>query len=182
MDEPKDATSQVPEAVAKATAEALAKIKQRTFAGRHPELGKMINCHVCGQRHRETHMIGKDVVQCEIRYAKGSRYDMMPESEKKEMVIEPATMRQLMGARHFAKKRRHPHPSKRNLQLVQCTQQNYPRNEPFYTDPKECMEAARTEALRELKAERRVARRAVRRQTQISRRINLGFAKPGARL
>jgi hypothetical protein len=31
----------------------LAEIRRRSFSGRHPELGKMIKCQVCGRRHRE---------------------------------------------------------------------------------------------------------------------------------
>lgn len=26
--------------------------EQKSYSGRHPEKGKMINCRVCGQRHR----------------------------------------------------------------------------------------------------------------------------------
>lgn len=40
-----------PEAIAAAEA-ALGDIKKRSFSGRHAHLGKMINCAVCGRRHR----------------------------------------------------------------------------------------------------------------------------------
>lgn len=158
----------------KAVFEALEAIRNRSFSGRNPQLGKMINCHVCSTRHRS-------YPACIIKYAKGSRYDMLPESEKKEMVIEPTTIKQLVGARQFARKREHPHPSKRGLQLVQRVQKLFPFNEPYLSDPKECMKESRKQAIRELKAEHRLVRRAIRRQTQISRRINAGLAKPGAR-
>lgn len=29
-------------------------VHDRSFSGRHPELGKMIKCQVCGQRHRNS--------------------------------------------------------------------------------------------------------------------------------
>lgn len=42
-------------------ADALAVVGGRSFSGRHPELGKMINCKVCGLRHRETDVVEKNV-------------------------------------------------------------------------------------------------------------------------
>ena len=46
-----------------AAQQALEAIKQRSFSGRHPDLGKMINCQFCRLRHRE-HDNGRDK-QCE---------------------------------------------------------------------------------------------------------------------
>jgi hypothetical protein len=42
---------------------ALKEIRSRSFSGRHPELGKMIKCQICGTRHRSSKI-------CKFRYAK----------------------------------------------------------------------------------------------------------------
>lgn len=42
----------VAQEVADAVQQALVDIRGRSFSGRHPELGKMIKCPVCGLRHR----------------------------------------------------------------------------------------------------------------------------------
>lgn len=40
------------EAVLKASEGFYESLKDRSYSGRHPELGKMIKCAVCGLRHR----------------------------------------------------------------------------------------------------------------------------------
>lgn len=59
---------QTPESKA-ASDQALAEIKNRSFSGRHPELGKMIKCQVCGLRHRKNERV------CKQKFATG-RYDL----------------------------------------------------------------------------------------------------------
>lgn len=44
--------------------EVLAAIKGRSFSGRHPELGRMIKCQVCRNRHRES-------IKCKQKFATG---------------------------------------------------------------------------------------------------------------
>jgi len=44
----------------KIVAEALGVIRERSYAKRHPELGKMFRCSGCGRRHRGE--------ACDIRY------------------------------------------------------------------------------------------------------------------
>jgi hypothetical protein len=153
----------------KAVAEALEAIRSRSYSARHPELGKMIKCAVCQRRHRES-------LKCQLTYA--TRYwtdDTSP------MMASQTTIRGVMGAAHFARKRFHPHPNKRGLALVVRTQELFPQEEPFWDKPEEAMKRARTLALRQLKAERRAARKIKVRQQDISRRINAGLAKKGAR-
>src|ERR1700676_2905316 len=41
------------EAGQKAAEAALTEIHGRSYSGRHPELGRMINCQFCNMRHRE---------------------------------------------------------------------------------------------------------------------------------
>lgn len=169
------------QALNKAVFEALAEIRSRSYSGRNPSLGKMLNCSICGNRHREVRMFDGKVYRCELKYAKGSRYDMLPEDQKKPMILEPTTIKQLLGAQRFAKKRKFPHHSKHDLQLVQRTQQLYPQHERFLSEPVEIMKEARNQARRELKKERFLENKFRRRQTDISRRINLGLEKPGMR-
>jgi hypothetical protein len=57
-------TLQPNEAGQKAAEAALAEIHDRSYAGRHPELGRMINCALCGLRHRENW-----VRKCEQKFA-----------------------------------------------------------------------------------------------------------------
>lgn len=58
------------EAVQKAATEALAEIRDRSFAGRHPDLGPMINCQHCGYRHRENQNFRSDAEPCQQKFAK----------------------------------------------------------------------------------------------------------------
>ena len=41
---------------------ALKAIQSRSFIDRHPELGKMVKCHMCGRRHRM-----REGVDCYLR-------------------------------------------------------------------------------------------------------------------
>lgn len=58
------------EAGQKAAAEALEAIKDRSFAGRNPELGRMINCVHCGFRHRENQNGRSNADPCQEKFAK----------------------------------------------------------------------------------------------------------------
>lgn len=75
-----------PDAVSDAIAKIRDEIADRSFSGRHPELGKMVKCQICGQRHRSS-------IVC------------------KENVIVPTaqTRKGVYGAAAFAKKRLKPH-------------------------------------------------------------------------
>lgn len=57
--------------------------RQRSFSGRHPELGPMINCPVCQRRHRDNE-------NCQIRYANKPG---TPEGESNPMVAETKRVR-----------------------------------------------------------------------------------------
>ncbi|MDA4129168.1 MAG: hypothetical protein OK457_00205 [Thaumarchaeota archaeon] len=84
-------------------------------------------------------------------------------------------MKGVYGAKAFAKKRIHPHPSKRKLHLVERTQNLFPHNAPFFTDPREAMKESRKEAFRQLKTEKNVTRKKSMRRSDNSRRINAGL-------
>lgn len=83
-----------------AAAHAIEEIRNRSFSGRHPELGKMINCQFCGLRHRENER------KCEQKFAEkdGVIYGAL---------VPPAglthlTARQIIGAAAFTKRRQRP--------------------------------------------------------------------------
>lgn len=153
----------------RAVAAAVNAIRSRSFSGRNPQLGKMINCAVCDKRHRNS-------IVCTPKYGVG-RYD----PEKKPLVASDKTARGILGAARFAKVRFHPHHSHKLLQLVQRTQQIFPQFAPYLTDPEECMKESRKEAARQLKTERDANTKIKRQQQQIARRINFGLARPGSR-
>ena len=129
-----------------AVAKALETIRNRTFSGRNPQLGKMFNCPICDRRHRGT--------ICEPKYAVGRYAD-----PKVPLIASQETAKGVLGAHVFAKKRFHPHPNRKGLLLVQRTQFLYPLFEKYINDPVECMKGARTEAARQLKDEARIQRR-----------------------
>lgn len=143
-------------------------IRARSFTGRNPQLGPMINCQVCLLRHRE-------IIKCQPKYAVG-RWD--PDAK---LLVAADTVRGILGAQRFAKKRFKPHPNKRNLQLVQLTQQLYPEHAQNLTVPKEIMESARRQAREILKKKEEAASKIKRQQQQVARRINFGLLPPGSR-
>src|ERR1035437_9182350 len=86
---------------------ALKAIKDRSFIGRHPELGKMVNCKFCGRRHREKEL------KCEQHFVTKNKDGDKVQGE----LIPPAgltglTARQVLGAQYFAKKRIRQHSNR----------------------------------------------------------------------
>jgi hypothetical protein len=94
---------------------ALEEIKRRSFSGRNPELGKMIKCQVCQKRHR-------DSIKCvQVFTTKWFEEDL------ETGVVEPIfalaaqnTRFGIVGRLPFKGKRIHPHPNRRNLQLIEA--------------------------------------------------------------
>ena len=99
------------EAGQKAAEQALSTIKDRSYSGRHPELGKMINCQFCGMRHRQNDTLRK----CEQKFATETREGDPVQGE----LLPPEgmatlTARQLIGAAAFAKRRQRPRNKPKN--------------------------------------------------------------------
>jgi hypothetical protein len=166
-------------------ARARAEMKARPYSGRNPQYGKMINCGICGRRHRQLQVVkahpafgGTQTFTCVQVFHKGREGSA---TEGVELIASQKTLKGIFGAQAFAKKRLHPHPSKRKLQLVERTQKLFYENEPYFTDAKLNMQESRDMAQRELKGERRKARRPLRRTQDVSRRINAGLALVGSR-
>lgn len=117
------------EAGQQAAEKTLAELRSRSFAGRHPELGKMIRCQTCGRRHRtvqelKTH--GTDgvkkqskfvgTVACVQQFATG-RYDLR--DPKPLLIASQTTAKGVFGAAQFKGKRIKSHPSKIKLQFIE---------------------------------------------------------------
>lgn len=170
---------------------ALNKIENRPFSGRHPELGKMMNCPICRTRHRENEK------KCEQRFTYTvNGYEYFREDETGELVPdyrtavrpdEKPTKRQVMGAAAFAKKRIKPHPSKIQLLLIEYTRaafeaagfptergENETPND-FKAAFEKNLQRARVLAARRIRRERELRDRAARRRADQSRRINRGL-------
>jgi hypothetical protein len=156
---------------------ALTDIHNRSFSGRHPELGKMINCPVCGLRHRG--------MQCEPHYMELYVEEDL-ETGKQTPVYAMAsqtTRKGVAGAKAFAKQRLKPHLNKYKRQFVERVRQLIGEGT-FDLQSKEfeaTLKIARTLAARQLKRER-IERANVQRQMQdVSRRINWGLLPAGSR-
>lgn len=177
-------------------------IESRTFSDRHPELGKMISCRVCGTRHRKNEKKCEQVFTYRVDEDNSNTtrprlaYELYRENEKGELVPdyrtamrpdEKPTQKQVMGAASFAKKRYHPHLSKIKLQFIQRTRKVFEElgfplerveNEEikdFNAKFQENLQRARILAARELRSERELRDRAARRRADQARRINRGL-------
>jgi hypothetical protein len=167
-------------------------IKSRPFSERHPELGKMVNCQVCGTRHRKNERKCEQVFtyragDFEIYRMDEKTNELVPDYRTAVRPDEKPTKRQVMGTAAFAKKRIHPHPSKIKLQFIERTRKifselDFPleraENEEvsdFKEKFQKNLQRARILAAREIRAERELKDRAVRRRADKSRRINKGL-------
>lgn len=114
---------------------ALEEIKRRSFSARHPELGRMIKCQVCQTRHR-------DSKKCEQKFVELWVEEDLETGEKtivyatavqpkgieipSQISAQQPTTKQIVGAAAFKGKRLHPHPNRRNLQLIEAVRNFLP--------------------------------------------------------
>ena len=136
---------------------------EKSFSQRHPELGKMVNCQFCSRRHRSSivcQQVFTTVVNCG------------PNEKTVEPRLAPKTRRGVNGAQAFAKKRINPHFSNKRLELVQLTQDLFPKYFPRIEEPEKAMKAARGEAQAILSRKSRARRRVIVKQQDISRKAN----------
>lgn len=187
-----------PDVIAAADA-ALGDIKDRSFSGRHADLGKMINCQVCRRRHRTVDAVyrehfdenGKKTVTL-LPVVSGCQqvFKQMwvdEDLDTGELSIQYATVplpgqgkkgkqpgpKAIVGAAFFAKKRRNRHPNQTGLQIVEITRQLIPyvNKERFTTEQAQMLEAKRM-AINTLRNRREVVAKRIRRQQRASRRTN----------
>lgn len=163
-----------------AAARALEEIRRRSFSGRHPELGKMIKCQVCGLRHRE-------IIKCEPRYKELYIEEDLETGELTQVFAKlpipgtKQTLKQFIGARQFKGKRRHQRPTHSQQQIVELTRKVFPSFDGVFDDPHAQMRAARKVAIFVIKFNREQTAKRIRRQQDTSRRINHGLLKAGSR-
>lgn len=115
----------------KAEAQALQAIHNRSFSGRHQDLGKMVNCKVCDLRHRESEV------------HKPKYIAVAGETPATESLIEKNRIRLTVGAAQFKGKRKRPPLNKRTNEFVQLVRSLLP-NEYEHEE----LEKARSEAKR----------------------------------
>lgn len=171
--------------------EALEVIRGRSFSARHPELGKMVNCQVCGHRHRANER------KCEQKFTNvAGEFEYFREDENGSLVPdlrtavrpnEAPTRKQILGQAAFAKKRFHPHPSKIKLLLIERTRVVFEAlgfelektenqtPEEFSAEFQKNLQRARIVAARQIRKEREFGDREIRRRQDQSRRINRGL-------
>lgn len=158
-----------------AVAEFESEREAKSFSGRHPELGKMVNCGVCGRRHRSAHV-------CVPVYARQKIYD--PETGQDtlggELVASDKTVKGVYGAARVKGRRILRHRNATGLQVLERADRLY--REEYLSFIKANTEKERDElgkraliqAIREIKAERRAHRRKLYKITRRSRQINHG--------
>ena len=162
LDEKFDVKSAVQAAIEKFRTD----FKKKSYAQRHPELGKMMNCLICLTRHRSS-------VVCVQKFATGT-HDPAPEGEK-TLLVAAQTRKGILGSKQFKGKRVNPHHSHKLLRLVQLTQSLFPEYYPVkHEEPKKAMKAARRKALRLLIQVDNKIRKSARDMKSDSRRINRG--------
>jgi hypothetical protein len=176
-----DAKEKRLQAVADAAEEAIADIRGRSFSARHPEIQKMINCYVCNRRHRgpqckptyKQMWVDEDLETGElsIQFA----IVPLPGQGKNGKLTRPWSIFGAPKRMNWAKPRKHRRPSKRGLQIIEITRQlmQYVNKERFTTEAAQMLEAKRM-AIQTLdnRAEREAKR--IRKQQDLSRRINRG--------
>jgi len=118
-----------------AATKALEDIRSRSFSARHPELGKMVNCQVCGLRHRA-------IQKCEQKFKELYIEEDLDTGEKtiiyasavqpkgveipSQISAQQPTVKQVVGAATFKKKRLRPHLNRRKLQFVELVRSFLP--------------------------------------------------------
>jgi len=116
---------------------ALEEIRNRSFSGRHPELGKMLNCPVCDLRHR-------DSIKCQQKFVELFIEEDIETGEKTTTYATAGKTRfGVVGAKAFKGRRLKPHLSKRKLQFVELVRSMLPME---YTE--EELELAKKRATR----------------------------------
>jgi ribosomal protein L32 len=146
--------------------------RNRSFSQRNLALGKMVNCAVCGTRHRSSRICQQQFV-VELTPPEGLTH---------------LTKFQILGRKAFAGKRVKPHYSKKQLQLVQRTWELMPLEEGLWsgTETKSAemvaMQVARRNARAQLKRERNEKRSKLQAAQRRSRRVNLGFLAGNSRI
>lgn len=111
------------EAVLKTADEALKEIRGRSFSGRHPELGKMVKCAVCGFRHRSSIVCKQKFVvkwiEEDVETGERTEFFATALPQPGEFPPRAETFKQKFGASIVKGRRIKPHPNRRNLIYIE---------------------------------------------------------------
>jgi hypothetical protein len=163
--------------VKKAVADAVESHRDKSFAGRNPQLGKMINCGICKARHRSH-------IKCEqvfaVKHYEQEFNDETGEYDPEVPVFATAahTKRGVYGAQAFKGKRIKPHLNRRAQMFIERVRKIFTASEDIDQESelfKEALKIARKKAARQLRKEYRVKANEKRDQQELSRRINEGL-------
>ena len=174
-------------------AQALKDFRARSFSERNPQLGKMINCNhpSCTQHRHRASVKHEDLVYSTPHYDLDEETGLQKSEDEKRILIAPATRNGIVGAARFANQRFRPHRHPRTLEVKQRT------NDMFAEDVEFAEQVAKSApelafqpditacvrlAIRAVNDRLKLKRKRARLQTQLSRRINAGLAKAGARI
>ncbi|VVB52926.1 Uncharacterised protein [uncultured archaeon] len=112
-----------------ASIEALAEIRSRSFSGRNLHLGKMVKCHVCGQRGRETDHKHEQKFAKRWIVVNGKKVyteeELIAGRTVETHAVMP-TMRNILGASRFKGKRKKPRPTWRQNEMIQLVRSLVP--------------------------------------------------------
>lgn len=185
-------------------------IRGRSFGARHPELGRMIKCQIHGFRHREFEFDPIAKCEQTFTYKVKDKNGRVYEQFREQIITDPdgtegpngevpkkvtlvpdlrtaispdfkPTMKQVLGASRFVKKRFHPHFSKIKLQFIERTRVVYDQLKFVHNllgtpaAGRSRLETARIIAARQLRKERELSDREIRRRQDQSRRVNRGL-------
>jgi hypothetical protein len=112
----------VPAEVIEAVTSALESVHARTFSGRHPELGKMIKCQVCGTRHRLNERT------CVQKFAYLHTIEDTETGEKTDVTreLKPESRNGVIGAAAFRGKRIKSHLNRRKRRFIEIVRDIIP--------------------------------------------------------
>ena len=158
-------------------------VQHKSYAQRHPELGKMMNCQVCGRRHFSSQV-------CKQRFAVRHIEEDVETGERTVVYATaiPAdkkpTRNQVLGAKMFKGRRIKPHVSRTKLMMIEKVRKLL-ENVEINLDSKEFqdqLKLARKMAEREIRHQDHIKADRLRRQQDLSRRINRGLVIPGTQI
>lgn len=161
--------------------------RAKTYSERHPELGRMIKCAKCGRRHYS-------IKVCEMKYAthRSSNKGGVPYYEDESPMYAPLEDQfgspnkgAIFGAAQFKGRRVKPHPHPLVNEIFDRASRNFKLKEQQLAEAGDQEQADFTVAFRAAKKHisNRIRRqkKLMRRQQDISRRINVGLIGPGSR-
>ena len=100
----------------------------KSFSARHPELGKMVNCYVCGLRHRAAKICTPVYVTSKTETVEAEDGSIVPAP----MLASQLTRKGVYGAKQFARQRILKHRNRWSLMVLDRATQYYRKEMSFY--------------------------------------------------